>query len=491
MCRRALCFLAIPIVLGWSGTVHADEAAMMGLLKNLQAQVTQMQETIIRQDEKIRQIEARLPAISVAPAAGTEAAGPAAVMTEKEFAERLEGATGGASKWLKDLKFSGDYRLRYDAFHYTSGSPAETDDRNRFRMRLRFGFEKKFGDDMKVGFALASGEGGAAGSNGLNTDPTSTNTTFDNNFNFKAIWIDKAWASYAPSFLKDLGILEKAEITAGKMANPFEKGSSDMVWDRDVRPEGIAEKLQFKLLKTDALDLKGHATFGQYVLDEDITAGGDANLFAYQVGLNPVFDAPFLEKPADLLQAFSFYDYSNYARKNNFLIGASSLARGNPNADNLTTELDAGKFRVMESYTELTVRPFDLPTRFHFDLAGNISNQAASNPLTGSTVKHSPDTDVAYGLGVKLGSAAKKGEWEAGYEYKHIGANAVAGGFADADFGDGYAGKRGSVIRMGYGLTDNLTLNSALYFVNNLNTGTAGILDQEQRKFQVDLSWKF
>ena len=47
-------------------------------------------------------------------------------------------------------------------------------------------------------------------------------------------------------------------------------------------------------------------------------------------------------------------------------------------------------------------------------------------------------------------------------------------------------------------LTDYLTVNAGAIFANNLNVGTrlsggssSGILDQEQRRFQLDLVWKF
>ena len=67
----------------------------------------------------------------------------------------------------------------------------------------------------------------------------------------------------------------------------------------------------------------------------------------------------------------------------------------------------------------------------------------------------------------------------------------MAGAFSESDFGLGYAGKRGNAFKAGYAITDSISLNSAMFFVENVNPGTAGIVDQQQRRFQVDLSWKF
>lgn len=482
------------MAVSFSSSVFADDSQLLDLVKNMESQMKQMQKTIENQNSKIQRLENR-PAGS--SAVETSSAAPvAAPMSDYEFNQRLDAATGGAQKWLKDLKFSGDLRLRYEAFKYSAGSN-ETDDRNRFRYRLRYGFEKKFNEEVNVGFAMASGEGptltsATAGAASVQADPTSTNTTFDNNFNFKDVYIEKAWASYAPSYLANIGPLDRTTIVGGKMNNLFERGSSDMIWDRDVKPEGLQEQMDFSFIKGDNFDLNGFATFGQFVLDEDSTVDGDSNLFAYQVGLNPIVYTPFFERPVDVLQTFSYYDYQGYARKNNFVIGGNSLARGNPNADGITTELDAGDFNVLESYTEVAVYPFNLPTRFFADAAVNTAENALGFASNGNILGNAvTDENNAYAFGIKLGSIVQKGDWEAAWAFKHIGANAVVGAFNDSDFGDGHAGKHGNQFKLGYALTDTIFLNGSAFFVENLNSGTAGIVDQQQRRFQVDLVWKF
>ncbi len=469
-----------------SNFAFADETVdTLSLVRELQEQMKHMQQTISQQQDEIQALkQAR---VSIAPQkseAVVAAPAPAATaMTDADFTSMLDNTTGGATKWLKDLKFSGDLRMRYEGLHYHSGSANETDDRNRFRYRLRYGFEKKMNSDMKIGFSMASGEQ----SSGANSDPNSTNTTFDNNFNFKPIFIERAYATYTPRYLSNLGPLTKTEITGGKMTNAFEKGSSDLVWDRDVKPEGVYEKADFTLIDTPDFGLNVHATLGQFILDEDATVGGDANLFAYQIGVTPSFQ--LMDMPVSWLHAISFYDFDHYAINNNFTAPVS-LARTNPDVDGISTALDAGSFKVIEYYSELGFTILNsLPAGLYLDLAGNPADRA--NGSSGTTLDAKFGNDFAWALGAKLGGVKKKGDWEIGYQYKYIGADAVPAAFNDNEFGDGFTGKRGSVFKLGYGLTDTIIFNGAAFFVENLNPGTASIIDQQQRRFQVDLVWKF
>jgi hypothetical protein len=469
--------LTILSVFFWSlnSNAWADNgmlAQMKSMMEEMQKQMAEMQRTIQEQNVKIDALEHRKPQIEMSESGEVD-------IEQEAFDKMLEAKIGESHKWLKDLKFSGDLRLRYEAFDFTSGNPSETDSRNRFRYRLRFGFDKKLTDEFTAGFSLASGEA----SNGQNVDPTSTNTTLDNNFNLKDIFIDRAYASYSPKLLQ-VGPIEKVTIAGGKVANPFEKGSSEMIWDRDVRPEGAYEKIDVQMIDHEDLKVKGYGLAGQFILDEDASASdhADSELYAWQAGLDTKLMTPFFEKPASWLSAFSYYNYSDYAENSNFLIGTTSLARGNSNFEGAATELDADEFDVIEFYNEVTLFPlFDVPIKPFVDVAHNV----AANVTT------QDDETWAWAFGAKIGEAKKKGEWEIGYAYKRIEANSVVGAFNDADFGSGNSNKRGSQFKLAYALTDNIQLNGAAFFVNSLATGTGGVLDEETRRFQADMNWKF
>lgn len=489
-----LASILVVCLMVFSSAAFADEAQLMDMVKQMQKQMNDLQSTVMAQKTEIQAQKTEIqalktqgPKITMAPG-GVEAPAMSEEDFTKQFDKNLKGKIGGSDKWLKDLQFKGDLRLRYEAFNGTSD---ETDARNRFRYRLRYGFEKKFSDEWNAGFSLASGEAptsnvGATSPTvtAVQNDPTSTNTTFDNNFNFKPIYIEKAYGAYNPNWAK-IGPIEKLNITAGKLDNPFEKGSSDIVWDRDVKPEGIYEKIDFKILKTDHLNLKGYLTAGQFVMDEETSVSntGDSNLFAYQLGINPEIYTGLSEKPIKLLSALSYYDFGDYAYDSNFILGGASLARGNPTAN--ATTLAAGRFRPWEIYNEVVFDVMGKKVAPFFDWVHNSANSADDYRVAGT------NGDNAWAMGITVGETKKKGDWMASYAYKYIGANAVPG-FNDSDFGNsGHSDKKGNVFKLGYSLTDYLTLNGAAFFVNNLNAGTAGIRDEQQNRFQMDMSWKF
>lgn len=478
--KRVLAFFSMLALMAAPYT-WADNVEDM--VANLQKQMGDMQRTIQMQNQKIQQLETRPSGDG--SAAAVEVPPP---MSDYEFNERLAGALGGANKWLKDLKFSADMRLRYEAFSYKNSNPS-THPRNRFRFRLRFGFEKKFKPDMTVGFYLASGS---------LTDPNSTNETLDNNFAFKQVVIERVYAFYDPSWAQ-VGPIKKLRIAAGKWQNPFERGSSEMIWDRDVRPEGAYEMIDLQLFKNNDFDLTGYFLAGQMILDED-SGGihGDAELFAFQGGLNAVVYTPFMQRPVDVLSAMSFYYYDDYAAGSNFFANGANLARGNVVSPVNSTFLAARHFNVVESYTEVAFYPWGVPVRPFFDFAFNPGNSSPDNRPTGYVTN---TAQYAFSLGGKLGSIVKKGDWELYYAYRFINNNAVVGAFPDSDFtGDSnHVGKKGNVFKAAYALTDNLQLNGAIFLVNNLHPGTvanlgsgAGAIDKNQQfRSQVDLLWKF
>lgn len=468
--------LLIVLVFGFNQIARADDAQLVSMVNQLQKEMSEMRKTIESQNDKITRLESRSPANISMPASGGNAEN--LPMSDKEFGVRLGHALGDSDQWLKDLKFSGDMRLRYEHVDYRKGNVNHSGNENRERFRLRYGFEKKFNPDMKVGFRLASGQ---------LTDPSSTNQTLTGNFADKNNLIDKAYAIYTPSWAKK-GIVDKLELGAGKFTNPFTRGSSDMVWDTDVNPEGAYEMIDTKLIDTEDFGLRSYLTAGQLILREaahtntTLTAA-NSEIYAFQAGLNP--EIKLGDTPIKLLDAVSFYNYSDYAHNSTFAAANSgaNLAGGNPNVDGDATTLDANAFRVLEIYNSLEFKPIStLPSvNPYFDWAVNTADNAAP-PSAGNQ-------NQAWALGMKLGSQPKvKGDWSMGYAYKYIEANSVVGAFNDSDFG--HSGRRGNVLSAEYKLTDGLSLSATGFLLNNLNHDTL-TRDQLEKRFFVDLVWSF
>src|ERR1700693_5863882 len=101
-------------------------------------------------------------------------------------------------------------------------------DRNRARIRVRFGVNGQLNEDFIAGFALATGSIG---------DPSSTNETLTNEFDRKTIALDRGFITYNPVAAKWLS------LTGGKFLYPWQRTSA--TFDPDLNPEGFNEKVSF------------------------------------------------------------------------------------------------------------------------------------------------------------------------------------------------------------------------------------------------------
>ncbi|MBZ5571466.1 MAG: putative porin [Acidobacteriia bacterium] len=126
---------------------------------------------------------------------------------------------------LGRFRFSGDVRVRFENYNQT-GVP----DRNRARIRVRFGIEGKLNDDFIGGLALATGSQG---------DPTTTNETLTNFFDRKTIALDRGYITYNPTAHRWLS------LTGGKFAYTWQRTSQ--TFDPDINPEGFNQKFSFDL----------------------------------------------------------------------------------------------------------------------------------------------------------------------------------------------------------------------------------------------------
>jgi hypothetical protein len=141
------------------------------------------------------------------------------VLTAQEDQKKVDALSGE----IKRLRFTGDIRVRYENFFQQN-----TADRNRERIRLRFGVEGKLGEDFVGGLFIASG---------VITDPTSTNETLTNVFEKKTVGFDRGYVTYNPHYFKPLS------ITGGKFAYTWNR--TPITFDSDLNPEGFTQKLSF------------------------------------------------------------------------------------------------------------------------------------------------------------------------------------------------------------------------------------------------------
>ena len=168
-------------------------------------------------------------------------------------------------------------------------------DRNRGRIRVRFGLEGKLNDDFVGGIALATGTLG---------DPTTTNETFTNFFDRKTVALDKGYVIYQPQAHKWL------QATGGKFAYTWNRTA--VTGDPDINPEGFSEKLSWDF-KTPVL--KNFTLQAMQLLFNEVTAGTDSYALGGQVATKlqfgrftsiPSFMALKWNNPDPILQASAF-----------------------------------------------------------------------------------------------------------------------------------------------------------------------------------------
>jgi len=123
------------------------------------------------------------------------------------------------------FRLNGDVRVRGESFFQKYSGCAACNDRNRTRIRIRFGFDGKLNEDFIAGVALATG---------TLADPSTTNETLTNFFARKTIALDRGYITYNPVAHKWLS------LTAGKFAYSWQRTS--VTFDPDLNPEGFVAK---------------------------------------------------------------------------------------------------------------------------------------------------------------------------------------------------------------------------------------------------------
>jgi hypothetical protein len=408
-----------------------------------------------------------------------------------DIRDQMPGTKMAIGSWLDELRISGDARIRYEKF-FSRQSPTglatfDEVERTRYRYRLRLALAAKAGDFTAM-VRLASGDPytiGTANTTTANTaDAISTNTSFDQFASKKPVNIDMAYIIYQPSQFPGLA------FTGGKMESPF--WESDMVYDADLTPEGFAEQYTYKF--SDEFSLT--ANLGQWVLAEDnttanngvVSRGSDSYMLGWQAG----YSYKIVPKQWEVRQAVAYYDYQHIQDQANTLLNTYN---GVVNRNSLKTTSTgiiswAKDYNVLSFNNELAIGVFP---KLPITLMGEYIDNLATDEF-----------DTGYKVGVKLWNAKTKGQYEIGYWYESLEADATLSLFSDSDFGSGGTNAKGHIIKAKYNLTDYVSLGFAYWNVENIDdfvrvnsttdvgAGTAGNNQRRvDNRLQVDVVMKF
>ncbi|MES2054829.1 MAG: putative porin [Pseudomonadota bacterium] len=404
-------------------------------------------------------------------------------------------APNSMPEWLSGIKISGDFRLRYEGDFFprsdpktqtgnfpsfpdfnainqmggvnnTAGFPIlnSTVDRHSARYRVRLGIAAKVNDFVSVGLQLASGNDSGA---------ISTNQLLGDYFNKDRFWIDRAFVTLTP--------VKGVNLTGGRMPNPFY--STDMVWDTDINPEGIALDIQHRF---------GSATVfargGAFPLQELDLYNRDRWLFAGQVGVEGR-----IVDDVQVKAAVAYYDFHNVNSLKNAPDGSrlndytapGVLAKGNSlfnmRTDGLTTLAGlASDFKLLNVTGSVTYTGFgDIPVRLTGDVVKNRALISRANLLKLDSNSLIKPGGLGWQARLDVGKdrITKFGDWHIAAGYKHVETDAVLDIFTDSDFGLGGTDVEGYLVEAEMGIYPGASIGVNWFSTNSI----------ERAPFSVDV----
>jgi hypothetical protein len=346
----------------------------------------------------------------------------------------------GADSWVDRIKIKGDFRYRHEMI-----DEQDKDSRNRQRIRLRLGIDCKVNDDSDVIVQISTG----------GDDPVSTNQTLTGSFNKKAFSLDMAYFDWHPGFLTGIHVL------GGKLKNPFySPGKSELIWDSDLNPEGLAIKYNSDSKSAVEVFLSGADLWIEERKDDN-----DSMLVGAQAGLK----VKFAENKASVSLGGSYFGYSNVKGFSPFYDpDKKSAFYGNSYDENKLYLFD---YKEMELFADAVFPIGKIPLNIYGNYVKN------SDPSTDNT---------GYLFGMQIGKCKDPGTFEIGYYYENLEKDAVVGAFCNSDFGGGGTNAKGHRLNANIQLAKNLQAGIC-YFINQKN------LDDETdyNRLQLDVGYKF
>jgi len=405
--------------------VAAFAAPVLGQPSN-SAEIAAIRAEITALSARLERLEQASAVQGGAPAPVASPAPPAAV-TE---APRAVETRVAAAAVPPNVRFSGDLRYRHESINEQGAA-----ERQRQRIRARFGVTADVAENVRVGLTLATG----------GDDPVSANQSLDTGFSRKPIGVDRAFFTWAAT--------DELSFTGGKMANPFYRpGSHHLIYDNDLNPEGLA--LRYARGNWFA-NYAGLWVEERAAADDSIMLGGQ---FGYRGMLN---------EGARVTVGASYFDYLDTQGQTPFW-----------NGDAVGNRVDAAgnylnDFNLAELFGDVTFTPGERPLTVFADYVVNTE---------------ADDLDTGFALGASLGEVTRAGTWKVGYVYQELRSDAVLATFTDSDWAGGGTDGKGHVVEFNYGFRDRLVFGFR-YFLNDRGQDVGS--EHDYNRLQADVQFNY
>lgn len=369
---RAL--LLTATMLGAAPVAAAQEDRIETLERKLaeqQARIDQLEALVARQTQTIesggdaRQARAEETEASRAPGSATG--------NTPEQARAEPSAPFSREFGIAGLDVGGDLRVRQE------WNSVEGRNRSRTALRGRLRAQYAAGDHFSVGAQLSTGDP---------DDPNTADVTLGSFVDDLAVSLDRAWIGY-----RNGGFA----VDAGKFPQPFQR--TDMVWDGDVSPQGIAVTYG-----ADAGGVRVDARSLYFIIDEAAVAR-DSDMLGAQLAL-----AAPLASSLKAGVAGSYYHY-----RLGTLAGADT---GDFRGNLLEDGHYLSDFHLIEAIATLGWNgPSERwPINLTADYVRNL----------GAAVKG----DTGFNIELAAGRAAEPGDWRLAYNYSEVEVDAVLAAFS-------------------------------------------------------------
>jgi len=470
-------------------------------------------------------------------------------------------------EWVRKFRPFMDFRFRYEGDYFPSGNDTNvlstvnfnsintgspynvsqilsqqapyqnpptyntTQDRERMRVRFRFGADMNLGDDFTSGFRIGTGQNGSPVSENQTLGLPGT-TSQGGDFSSYAIWLDRAFLKYEIGDNPD----KMAAITFGRFDNPFYTPTTIM-WANDIGFDGIAAQARYKLAKGFTPFVTG-GLFPVYNTDLNFastqqpkTSSYDKYLYAGQIGIDWK-----IVRDLNFKSALGYYYFQNvqgqvsapqvaYSSSDQFSTDNSrpSFAqRGNTYMELRNIEATAANnfgaqnqyqyfglatpFNILSANARLEYRhwePFVVSLSGEWDQntawnASSIQNSGPSDAQNPFNI-HGPINNInsngqyqggnnAWIAQLKVGSGAlqKRWDWDFGLSYRYVESDAVIDGFCDSDFGGGGTNLKGWAIGGNLALSKNVFIGARWLNANGIAGPT-----YKSDILQLDLNARF
>ena len=380
--------------------------------------------------------------------------------------------------WLNRFSFFGDIRVRQEGFYQDS-----VEARNRQRLRLRFGARLTVSDELEGGLRLVSGDP---------NEIVANNQTLTDVFTRKPINIDNAYITIRPG--KTLG-LEKPffSLTAGKFSVPFFRPraimGSEMVFDEDLTPEGMAQDIT--LLEGGAGEavrsiklVASQWAAKEFAEDRDSFMLGEQ----IQVALAPAAKTQLTFAAADyyFMRSDALAQERNrnaqLTMTNSVILQNGTVVKGGnvivPSNQNPIKRF-AGGFHIFNVGAQLAwdTGYAQWPFTLMVDMAHNFQSKFGD--------------DNAYLAGIGVGQTRNPGDWAVSALWTRVETDSVVSMFTLSDYGRrGGTNVQGPIAKIDYMLLPRLTLTAKGYFVSLIDR-PSGVPNSVVNRVQLDALFAF